>query len=200
MTYLKYIFSDKKSGVYWIVILAFTSILTLLRIIVSTKTSNPDLVDFLSTYSYLIIFFVLFLGFYTSGYFNFLLQRKFTNQHKSIIKKNDTCQVDIYYNRLSIKTIIHNYDTNIEIPTGRDFYHICTTTNSIVVLGQVNFLGVFRFHLKPIQIDLYNSTNDRLKFTYKPAIDKIEIYNRDLTINFSKNKYEIRKLVIKDYQ
>jgi hypothetical protein len=87
----------------------------------------------------------------------------------------------------------------ISVPLRKDNYQICKISDSLIILGQVYDFGVFMRHMKPLQIDLNTSTNEKLKFAIKPFISAIKINNNDLEIKLKNSVNGINKLVIIDY-
>ena len=200
MTYFQYIFSDKKSRVYWIIILILITFLTILRgIILLNNNSNFDFLDYFQLSSYFIIFFIIYVGFYTSSYFVYKTQIKFTNHYKSRIENNSIYGVLINQDKFTIKPLYQSYDVKISVPLRKDNYQICKISDSLIFLGQVYDFGVFMRHMRPLQIDLNTSTNEKLKFAIKPFISDIKINNNDLEIKFKNSVNGINKLVVIDY-
>ena len=84
-TYIKYLFSDKKASLYWIIIFLGLIILTGLAYLI--KKSVPDYYDqdysMISVFTMLILTIIIYIGFYTSGYINLKLQYRFKELNKN---------------------------------------------------------------------------------------------------------------------
>jgi hypothetical protein len=200
MTYFQYIFSDKKSRVYWIIVLILITFLTFLRaVILLNNNSNFDFLDYFQLSFYFIIFFIIYVGFYTSSYFAYKTQYRFTDYYKSRIERKSIFSVLINQDKFTIKPLFQSYDVKVSIPLRKDNYQICKIGDSLIILGQVYDFGTFMRHMRPLQINLSNSTNDRLKFAIKPFISDMKINNNDLEIKFKNSVNGINKLVIIDY-
>lgn len=201
MTYFQYIFSDKKSRVYWIIILILITFLTILRgIILLNNNSNFSFWDYFQLSFYFIIFLIIYVGFYTISYLTYKIQKRFTDYYKSRIENNSIYEVLINQDKFTIKPLYQSYDVKVSVPLRKDYYQICKIGDSLIILGQVYDFGTFKRHMRPLQIDLNNSTNDRLKFAIKPSIYDIKINDNDLEIKFKKSASSINKLVIKDFK
>jgi len=199
-TYFQYIFSDKKSRVYWIVILILITFLTILEAIILLN-NNSDLVfwDYFQLSFYFIIFLIIYVGVYTSSYFTYKIQERFTDYYKSRIESDLVHEVLINQDKFTIKPLYQSYDVKVSVRVRKDYYRICKIGDSLIILGNVYDFGTFKRHIRPLQIDLNNSTNDRFKFAIKPSLYDIKINDKDLEIKFKKSVSSINKLVIKDF-
>lgn len=200
MTYFQYIFSDTKSRVYWIVILILIIFISIFKYFISINNNSiPDFENYFQMYFYFLIFLIIYIGFYTSSYFIYKIQNRFTCYYKSRIDTNSIYSVLINQDKFTIKTLYQSYDAKISVPMRKDNYQICKIDDSLIILGQVYDLGIFKRHMRPLQIDLNNSTNEKLKFAIKPFISEIKMENNDLEIKFGNSINGINKLVIIDY-
>ena len=200
MTYLQYIFSDKKAAIYWIFILIALLIFPLIGLI-GMSNSLPDLTykDYLIIFKYIILYLVIYLGFYTSGYIKYKQQQRFINYYNLKIDRISTETVEIYHDKVIVKTFRQNYDAKIPVKPRFDKYKICMINRSLIILGQVYDLGIFRRHMRPIQVDLEDTNLDKFRFTSNPRINLIDFKDNDLIIRFEKSINEINKLIIKDF-
>lgn len=201
MTYFQYLFSDKKAGIYWIFIFLTIVFFTILNLmIVYDDLWKFRFGDYLQLYSYFILFFIIYIGFYTSGFMAYRLQNKFTDFHHSMIKRNSDYEVLISQDRFTIKPLYQSNDVKLSIPLRKDLYQLCTIGDSLIILGHVYDLGVFRRHLKPLQIDLNNSGNKLLTYAKKPKGYEVRHTINNLEINFSKSVSGINTLTILNFK
>lgn len=200
MTYFQYIFSDKKSRIYWIVIFILIAFLTAMRaIILFNSNSYFDFSHYVELSLYFILFLFIYIGYYTSSYFEYKTHYTFKAYHKSKIDKITKCTVLINQDKFTIKPLYQSNDVKISVPLIQDSFQICKIDDSLIIFGQVYDFGTFKRHIKPLQIDLKHSTDSRLKHAFKPYVSDIKISHNDLEIKFKNSINGINKLVIIDY-
>ena len=199
MTYLQYIFSDKKAAIYWISILVIILIIPFLISVSFAINGEIEIWGLVNVFRYFIIYIIIYIGFYTSGYLNYKLQGRFENYYASIIENKAIYWVEIYQEKFTIKPYRVNYDAKIEVRPRMDSFNICKINQSLVILGFVYDYGIFKRHMRPIQIDLDKSGGQELRFVSKSKIRVLEYLDSDLVIKFKKSINSINKLIIKDY-
>jgi hypothetical protein len=144
------------------------------------------------------IFFVIFIGYNSISYVNFRIQQKFKCDNKRLIELYKFNDVEIYQDSYTIKPFRQNYDARINIKPRIDKFEILKVKNSLILLGQVSEMGLFRVHLRPILID-YQDTDLTFQRTIKPKILEAVLKDSDLIIRFEKSIKGINTLIIKNY-
>ncbi len=201
MTYLRYLFSDKKAFIYWIWLVIWITIVTLIRVMKDWNYyNNYGFQNYFNVFFYISFILVLYIGYYTSGYLKYKLQEKFRTIYKSTILHESLYDVEIYQDKVRVKAFLQSGDIKLSLPHKKDYFQICKIDNSIIILGHVYDLGILKRHISPIQIDLDNTAVNKLKFTIKPDISDLVYNNRNLEIKFKKNISQINKLIIKDFK
>jgi hypothetical protein len=200
MNYITYILADKKGLIYWTVILIGVIILTWISTFYTKDLiEQNDKFSFLN-YSYLLVFVVIFIGFYTSGFINYRLQNKFLGTYWNQIHLKTNNVVEIFQESVNVKPIRQSYDVKIKLKPCVEYFTICHMENSYVALGQVLELGIFRKHLKPICLNLTEEKIKPFKFTLASNIYDFSFSNRDLTVQFGRKVYGISSLTIRNLE
>ena len=200
MSYFKYIFSDKKAAIYWILILLGLLFASLLQFTTNSARDASERYSDIWSFIFLFIHGFIFIGFYTMSFFKYKLQHRFLTLYDKKIDKNSNNLVEIYQDSFSFKNFRQNVDVKMNIKPRLDRFSICTFGKNLVLLGQVYDLGIFRRHLKPIYILLAPTEKEKLKYVLEPRIGEYHQSNDELTIRFKNNVDGINKLVIKDYK
>ncbi len=201
MTYIKYIFSDKKASVYWISLLMILLIFHIINLIVNFDVfSKFSIGDFVKLYKDVIIYSIIYIGFYTSGYLNFRLQKQFEYYYNSKIDIKSLKEVEIYQESFALKPLGSNHNAKINIKPRLDSFIIFKIDEILVVFGKTYDFGIFRRHIEPFQINLSNERIDKLKFVSKPKISELEVIDNNLIIKFKEGYNSINKLIIKEFK
>ena len=200
MTYFQYMFSDKKAAIYWLIILIAILIFPVVALSgMGSAIDELEVPDILRLFMYLIIYVVIYIGFYTSGYIKYRLQKKFTDNNNIHINHIFTVPVEIHQDKFTIKPYRMNYDVKIKVTSHLDYFSVCVIDKTLVLMGKVYDFGIFRRHMKPIQIDTGELATDRLQFVSKPAIKELIPGDNVLIVKFAKSINSINKLIIMDY-
>ena len=201
-TYIKYLFSDKKASLYWIIIFLGLIILTGLTYLI--KKSVPDYYDqdyrTITVFTMLILTIIIYIWFYTSGYINLKLQNRFKELNKNTFQEYRIVDVELHQNSFTIKPFRQNYDARINIKPRLDRFEMIKINSLIYLLGQVYEMGLFRKHLKPILILTDTKKTGITKKILMPKIQEISKDNNNLITRFDKSLKGINTLIIKDYE
>lgn len=184
---------------YWISILAIISIFPIIFFF-TIGFRELSIWESLRLLRSLSIFIFIYLGFYTSGYIKYRLQERFEKYYNSMFDSIASLPVLIFQDKLIIKPHKTNYEAKINVEPRLDNYKVCRIDNTLVILGKVYDLGIFRRHMRPIQINMANSEVDKLKYVLKPKIRDLFYDENDLVITFERSINEINKLILKDFK
>jgi hypothetical protein len=202
MTYFKYIFSDKKSMPYWIILFFIIFIYTFVSVIANYEIRKPD---WLSIYDFLHPFLVIvvFLGFYSVGYANLKGQEMFLKKYSNLIDKKSIKETNIVLFRESytVKPLRHNYNAKINPKPKKDIFTTFLIENNVGLLGHTYDFGVFKRHLKPIIISLdENKFIKQYESSKIPRVALINHLDNDIEITFEESVFGIRKIRLNNWK
>ncbi len=196
VNYFKYLFSDKQSSFTWISIFCGLLIMSIISLLMNftTNGSNWDFYEVLNRFSTLIILIIIFIGYYTSSYFNYLKQIKCAESH--LIENIENIEVEVFQSSFTLKPIRQNYDAKINVKPRLEKYQLITNPDYFILLGQLREFGLFRIHLKPLA---FGTNGDKIVKGFKNLqVDRIENLNSDTIVFLKKNYKSINKLIMKN--
>jgi hypothetical protein len=202
MKYFKYIFSDRKTFVYWTMLFIILFIYSWISIVTNYETRKPDWIgplDFI--HPFLVI--TVFLGFYSAGYLNLKRQEWFLKKYSNLVDSNSIKEIEIILFQASytLKPLRHNYDAKINPKPKTDKFKIFQVENNIGLLGQTYDFGVFKRHIKPIIISLNGNVNLRqFEFAITPRISSINHLENDIEITFESSVFGINKIKLNNWK
>ena len=201
MSYIKYLFSDKKALPYWAVFYIPLFSIILIRIIVFIRSDQPFEFDPVSS---LVMFFwtFSFILYYTSGYFNLKRQEKFLKKYLDVIEENSfrKSQVEISLASYSVTAFRTNYYATIKPKSKLENFTTLRIENKICIIGFSYEFGLLRKDIPPIIID--NDSNNQKKYSYAkmPKILSINWIENDMEITFERPVYWITKIKLIDWR
>ena len=202
MKYLKYIFSDRKAFAFWFILFFGVFIHSWLSIILHYETRKPNWIG-ISDFMLCFIVIIVFICFYTGGYFNLKKHEKFLRKYSNLINTNSIHEIDVivHRNKYTAKPLKSNRGIMIKPKPKNDRFKAFLFEDNIGILGQTFDLGVFRRHIKPIIISLNDyENNKRYRFAKTPKISSINHIDNDLEIIFKSSVYGIRKVLLKEWK
>lgn len=194
MNFINYLYSDRKSGIYWISIFGFVLFLSVFNFIMNGEEKDAVLILFFVP---ILTLLVIYLGFYLSGFRMFQKQRKYRRWIESEMRAGSfiTKKVEVFLNSYSLKPPMQNYDAPINIKPKTVTFDVLETKDSILILGYVFDFGIFKRHITPLVI----SENKNKEFLKKGAVlierFKMEKQNNQISIKFEKPYKGIKKMI-----
>ena len=147
MNYFRYIFSDKKARVFWIVYYAIfgCSALTILFLAILLPDSSIDL---LSIIIYFLVGFA-FILFYSRSYINYKARELFIEKYSERFEKNSLKNktVELIQGSYHVTAIKSNYYAKINPEPKIEEFLIARMEDYLIIFGQTYTFGVFREHL-----------------------------------------------------
>ena len=200
MNYLEYLFSDKKALIYWLIGFVGLSLYTVIVILSKIEQTDSDFFDRFWIAGLLIIFLLIFIGYYTISFLDYRLQKRLIDKYS---KDRDDISIEsksvlIYQDSFNLTPLRNNYEAEIKIKPRLDRFKILEIGDDLILFGQLYEFGLFRRHLKPILItenlDKYKNQRD---FCI-PRVRDSRFVDNDLEITFDKGIKSIKKITIKD--
>lgn len=201
MTFLKYVYSDRKALKYWIAIFSIVLFIAVLALLITNQSNDSDYK--FNLYLYLPVAFILvFICFYLTGYWTYLRQQKFKTYIESELKlgRLKSTDIDIGYGNIFVKLFNkQGYEAMISIGNKSVPFEILDVNGLIILLGFVYDLGIFKRHIKPIAIS--NMKEYRFAWKYVLYPENVEIIESDgkTIITFEKNIEGIKYLIKENY-
>jgi hypothetical protein len=200
MNYLAYLFSDKKALIYWLIGFVGLSLYTVIAILSKIEQADSNFFDRFWIGGLLIIFLLIFIGYYTISFLDYRLQNRLIDKYS---KDRDDISIDtksvlIYQDSFNLTPLRNNYEAEIKIKPRLDRFKILEIGDDLILFGQLYEFGLFRRHLKPILI-----TENLVKYKNKrdfciPRVRESRFVDNDLELTFDKGIKSIRKITIKD--
>lgn len=195
MSYIKYLFSDKKALPYWAVLYIPLLSIIIIGIIVYIRSNQPFEYDPVGS---LVMFFwtFSFILYYTPGYFNLKRQEKFLEKYANVIDENSIrkSQVQISLASYSVTALRTNYYATIKSKSRLENFTTLRIENKICIIGFSYEFGLLRKDIPPIIID--NDSNNQKKYSYAkmPKILSIDWIENDMEVIFERPVYWITKI------
>jgi len=202
MDYFKYIFSERKSLVYWIGLLIIILIYTLISVIANYKISQAEWIN-LSDFIFPTLVIVSFFGFYSQGFINKKRQELFMNKYSNLIVKNSVKTIDVivYFESYSARPLRSNYEAKINPKPKKDSFTIFQLDNLIGLLGHTYDFGLIKRQIKPLLISLNkNNIAKQYKFVKIPKVSTIKHLDKDIEIIFTESVFGIKKIKLIDWK
>ncbi|HUW04688.1 MAG TPA: hypothetical protein VMW01_00365 [Williamwhitmania sp.] len=198
MSYLKFLFNDKKALAYWIAIVVATIVIAAISIMVNNhQIHNPEFADYLYLMRLPLAVVLIFVGYNSMGYATYCFQIKFKEFYHAKIESARRVEVELFFESVAFTVPAKGGRVNVPIKSRVEPFEQLVIGKSIVLLGNTYDLGVFRIPLRPIQLSVDNDcTVERLKNTSSPKICEIQKGEDGLSVIFSKPFKGIVKMII----
>lgn len=198
MSYLKFLFNDKKASTYWIAILVATVVITGISIMANfQEIHNPEFADYLYMMRLPLAVVLIFVGYNSMGYATYRSQIKFKEFYHAKIESARRVEVELFFESVAYAVPARGGRVNVPVKSRVEQFEQLIIGKSIILLGNTYDLGVFRIPLRPIQLpDHVDSTVEKLNYTTAPKIKEIQKGEDGLLVIFSKPFRGIVKMVI----
>ena len=197
MNFINYLYSDRKSGIYWISIFGFVLFLSVFNFMMNGEEKDAVLILFFVP---ILTLLVIYLGFYLSGFRMFQKQMKYRRwiEEEMIAGSFITKKVEVFLNSYSLKPPMQNYVAPINLKQKTVTFDVLETKDTILILGYVFDFGIFKRHITPLVI----SENKNKEFLKKGAVlierFEMEKQNNQISIKFEKPYKGIKKIIIRN--
>ena len=197
MNFINYLYSERKSGIYWITIFGFILCFSVINFMTNVNEKDAVLILFFVP---ILTLLVIYFGFYLSGFLTFQKQMKYRRWVEEELRTGTfiTKNVEIVLNSFSLKPPMQNYDAPINIKPKTVTFDVLETKDTILILGYVFDFGIFKRHITPLVI----SENKNKEFLKKGAVlierFEMEKQNNQISIKFEKPYKGIKKMIIRN--
>lgn len=198
MSYLKFLFNDKKGLAYWIAILVATMLIAGISIMANfQQIHNPEFSDYLYMMRLPLAVVLIFVGYNSMGYATYRFQMKFKEFYHAKIESARWVEVELFFESVAYAVPAKGGRVNVPVKSRVEQFEKLVIGKSIILLGNTYDLGVFRMPLRPIQLAIDNDcTVERLKYTLSPQISEIQRGEDGLLVIFNKPFKGIVKMII----
>ncbi len=198
MSYLKFLFNDKKGLAYWIAILVATILIAGISIMANfQEIHNPEFLDYLYMMRLPLAVVLIFIGYNSMGYATYRSQIKFKEFYHAKIESQRRVEVELFFESVAYAVPAKGGRVNVPVKSRVEQFEQLVIGKSVILLGNTYDLGVFRIPLRPIQLTIDNDcTVERLKYTLSPQISEIQKGEDGLLVIFSKPFKGIVKMII----
>jgi|GEM_PF-1663932 Predicted membrane protein len=199
MSYLKFLFNDKKGLAYWIAILVATILIAGISIMANfQEIHNPEFADYLYMMRLPLAVILIFVGYNSMGYATYRSQIKFKEFYLAKIESQRRVEVELSFESVAYAVPAKGGRVNVPIKSRVEPFEQLVIGKSIVLLGNSYDLGIFRIPLRPIQLpDHVDTTVKKLKYTTASKIKEIQKGEDGLLVSLSKPYKGIRQILIR---
>ena len=192
-SFFSFLFSDRRALPYWFGIFSIVCFFAWLSFFVRN-------VSLLYVFMQKGAFFLVYIGFYSSSYFNyrryFVLQERLIKENASF--KTGSCIAEIHANDFSVKPMKKSFDVNVKIQPYTVSCFFIQLNSGVFLFYYVLDIGVFKRYAKPMYIS--NTDNpSTIKEKIKSRVVSYKELQKDgerLIISFRNRSEEVNKIIL----